>query len=252
MSGDDGSPLQRSLSALSRFVVSERSVADSLMRVAQLAVACVVPAELAGITVILDERVTTRAFTDPVCSEIDQAQDDSGRGPGLEAFRRGLTIVVDSLEGDDRWPEFAATALAHGIRSTLSVPMAAGEATLGALNLYAATERAFGEVDAQAGRLFAERAAVVLTNAHEYWGARATRDQLQAALQGRQPIDLAKGIIMGVVGCGPDEAFDLLASSRSRRTASCATSLPSSCRARSGGDLRVRCDEPEQRGRSRR
>jgi len=210
MSEQAESPLQRSLAALSRFLISDHSVADSLTRVAEMAVDSVAPAEFAGITMIVNERVTTQAFTDPTCPEVDQAQYDSGHGPCLDAFRQGVTIVVDSLDGDGRWPEFAATAIAHGIHSTLSVPMLSGETSVGALNLYAPTEGAFGNADAETGRLFAAQAAVVLTNAQAYWGARLKSEQLQVALDGRQPIDLAKGIIMNALGCGPDEAFDVL------------------------------------------
>jgi GAF domain-containing protein len=210
MSEEAESPLQRSLAALSRFLISDHSVADSLTRVAELAVESVPPAKFAGITMIVDDHVTTQAFTDPTCPEIDQAQYDSGHGPCLDAFRHGTTIVVSSLDRDDRWPEFASTAIAHGIHSTLSLPMLSGEGSLGALNLYARTERAFDDDHAQTGELFAAQAAVVLTNAHAYWGARLKSEQLQVALEGRQPIDLAKGIIMSALGCAPDEAFDVL------------------------------------------
>jgi AmiR/NasT family two-component response regulator len=50
----------------------------------------------------------------------------------------------------------------------------------------------------------------VLVNAQAYWGARLKSEHLQRALAGREVIDVAKGIIMNVVGCGPDEAFDIL------------------------------------------
>src|SRR4051812_43597316 len=166
------SPLQRSLEELSTFLVSDRNVADTLSRVASLAVESVPPAMFAGITMMVDDRVSTQVFTDPTCREIDQAQYDSGHGPCLEAFRRGTPITTKSLEGDDRWPEFAAAAMARGVRSTLSLPLMGGVSAVGALNFYAGAERAFGEAEAETGQLFAAQAAVVLTNAQAYWGAR--------------------------------------------------------------------------------
>src|SRR3954470_5987486 len=119
------SPLQRSLAELSTFLVSDQSVADTLTRVLALGVEALPPAMFAGVTMMVDDRVSTQAFTDPTCPEIDQAQYDSGHGPCLEAFRQGCEIVVASLDQDERWPEFAATALAHGVRSMLSMPMLA-------------------------------------------------------------------------------------------------------------------------------
>ena len=204
------SPLQRSLAELSTFLVSDRSIADTLTRVSSLAVESVPPAVFAGITMLVDGRVSTQAFTDPTCPEIDQAQYDSGRGPCLDAFTTGSAVVGESLEDDDRWPEFAATATAHGVLSTLSLPLRSGVGSVGALNFYAREERVFDQSHADMGQLFAAQAAVVLINAQAYWGARLDSEHLLLAMEGRQPIDLAKGIIMGSMGCGPDEAFTLL------------------------------------------
>jgi GAF domain-containing protein len=204
------SPLHRSLAELSTFLVSDHSIADTLTRVAVLAVDAVPPAMFAGITMMVDGRVATQTFTDPTSPEIDQAQYESGHGPCLDSFRQGSTIVVESLENDDRWPEFAAAALQHGVRSTMSLPLLSGESSMGALNFYAGAERAFGETEAQIGRLFAAQATVVLVNTQAYWGARLRTEHLEQALVGREVIDMAKGIIMNTTGCGPDEAFDVL------------------------------------------
>ena len=74
MSEYEQSPLQRSLAELSTFLVSDHSVADSLTRIAALAVDALEPAMFAGITMMVDGRVGTQVFTDPTCPEIDQAQ----------------------------------------------------------------------------------------------------------------------------------------------------------------------------------
>jgi len=204
------SPLQRSLAELSTFLVSDHSVEDTLTRVAGLAVESVPPAMFAGITMMVDARVTTQVFTDPTCPEIDQPQYESGQGPCLESFLTGSVIVVESLAGDHRWPEFAAAAMARGVRSTLSMPMVSGESSVGALNFYAGAPGAFGETEAEVGALFAAQATVVVVNAQAYWGARLKSEHLEQALVGREVIDMAKGIIMNATACGPDEAFDRL------------------------------------------
>ena len=114
------------------------------------------------------------------------------------------------LEDDERWPEFAATAVAHGIRSTLSLPLLAGSRLLGALNFYTSEVAGFGDAETETGRLFATQAAVVAANAQAYWGEHLRSEDLQNALVGREVIDLAKGIIMHSTGCTPDEAFQKL------------------------------------------
>jgi GAF domain-containing protein len=210
MTHDAQSPLQRSLAELSTMLISDRSLRDMLTRVSALAVDSMAAAEFAGITMMVDGRVSTQAFTDPSSPEIDQAQYESGRGPCLDAFMESRIVVVDELAGDERWPQFAAAALRHGVHSTMSLPLSAGEAALGALNLYARISGAFGEADVAAGELFAAQAAVLLANAQSYWGARLKSEHLQLAMESRASIEMAKGIIMSSMGCGPDEAFEIL------------------------------------------
>jgi GAF domain-containing protein len=55
--------------------------------------------------------------------------------------------------------------MAHGVHATLSLPLLAGARSVGALNLYAGVEGAFGDVEAETAALFAAQAAVVLVNA---------------------------------------------------------------------------------------
>jgi hypothetical protein len=91
MSEDAQSPLQRSLAELSSFLVSDRSVADTLTRVAGLAVESIPPAMFAGITVMVDDRVSTQAFADPTCPQIDQAQYEAGGGRASTLSGRACT-----------------------------------------------------------------------------------------------------------------------------------------------------------------
>jgi GAF domain-containing protein len=207
MSEQEQPPLRRILAELSPFLATDRSIGDSLHRVSRLAVDAVPPAMFAGITMMVDDRVTTQAFTDPTCPHIDQAQYESGHGPCLDAFKSGSVVHVVDLGRDGRWPEFAAAATAHGVRSTLSLPLLAGDESMGALNLYADAEGAFDEQATEIGRIFAARATEVLVNAQAYWGARLTSEDLERALADRQVIDVAAGVITSSLGCNSDEAF---------------------------------------------
>jgi hypothetical protein len=123
------------LQALSRFFVDEGTLGDTLQEVARLACA-VSPAELAGITLLVDGKLATAVFTDPDAPEIDAAQYETGRGPCLDAFRDQQVYRIDSMAGEDRWPEFALDAARHGITATLSLLLGARGKGLGALNLY--------------------------------------------------------------------------------------------------------------------
>lgn len=212
-------PLAQSLAALSRFFVGEGTMHETLTRVAQYAVQAVPASAMTGITMLVDGRARTAVFTDENAPEIDSAQYETGIGPCLDAFRHQEVFVVHDLTKDDRWPPFAEAALAHGIRSTLSMPLVANREGVGALNFYASVANAFSDADVDVAAQFGVQAAVVLANAQAYWDAHQLSQNLSTAMQSRAIIEQAKGILMGTQRCGADEAFQILvrASQRENR-----------------------------------
>jgi GAF domain-containing protein len=195
---------------LSRFFVGDGTLEQTLTRVADLTVEAVGPADLAGITMIVEGKQRTAIFTDEAAPEIDQAQYDTGDGPCLQAFSERLTTRVDSTLEPGPFPEFRRAAAAHGIRSTLSLPMLVDKKAVGAMNLYSTRERAFGNEDVETGTLFASQAAIVLANAQAYWDARELSSGLSEAMKNRAVIEQAKGILMGAEGFDEDAAFEVL------------------------------------------
>src|SRR3954465_13698728 len=179
MAQDD--PVAASLKALTMFLVGDASAADPLQRIIDLAVVAVPPAAYTGISMLVEDKVTTSVFSDPEVLEMDQAQYAAGTGPCLDAFRHGIVYTIPSTSRDSMWPRFSRAALAHGIGSTLSLPLLVGEAHLGALNFYATAEEAFSHSDQEAAEAFAAPVAVVLANAQAYWDARALSEQLGEA-----------------------------------------------------------------------
>jgi GAF domain-containing protein len=209
--------MDEGFSALSQFFINDGTLGDTLLRVAELA--CEVsPADMAGITMMVDGRPRTGVFTDPEAPDIDNAQYDSGRGPCLDAFRDQQVYRINSTEEENRWPEFTKEARAHGIVATLSTPMIARRESLGALNLYSRTAP-FDEAAGDRVMAFARHAAIVLANAQLYWDARELTENMQQAMRSRSAIDQAMGILMADGGRSPDEAFQLLtrASQRENR-----------------------------------
>jgi GAF domain-containing protein len=204
------SPLAESLAALTRFFVGDQTVADTLDRIAHLGVEAIAPADEIGITMLVGGKVKTAFFTDPEVVEIDQAQYATGEGPCLQAFRDGTIHRVDATRTDERFPSFSAACVAHGILSTLSMPMNVGGEPVGAFNVYARAERAFGEDDEQAAERFSSQAAIVVANASAYWDAHQLTLDLEAALRSRAVIEQAKGILMASQRCSADEAFQVM------------------------------------------
>jgi GAF domain-containing protein len=206
-------PHSHALHALARFFVAESSIGETLLRVSEITTAAMPSAQLAGIS-MLDEngRPTTAIFTDSDAPEIDAAQYESGRGPCLTAWRQQRVVRIDDMGGAaDEYPEFAKAADAHGVRSTLSLPLVAGSRPVGALNLYARVANGFSAEDEAMGVDLASAASIVLANSSAYWEATQLSEQLSQAMQSRAVIEQAKGMLMAQSpNLDADAAFDLL------------------------------------------
>jgi GAF domain-containing protein len=205
------------LLSLSRVNLTDGTDLESLLdRVADLAVEQLEGCDMAGVTLMGAEGPTTAVFTDPAAPEIDVAQYRSSHGPCLDAFRTGEILRIDDTTADDRWPEFTAAALAHGVHSTLSLPLQVEDAPIGALNLYSRSVGNFEDTE-QVAVVFVAHAASILANAQAYWAGRALTEQLEEALLSRPVIEQAKGILMKEHECDADQAFEILR--RSSQTA---------------------------------
>ena len=202
--------LSEGIAELSRLLVNEEALEDSLHRVAELACRNIGGADLAGVTLLRDGRASTAVFTDPTSPEIDAEQYRTGSGPCLDAFRHQQVLRIDSTADDERWPAFSTAAAEHGIRSTVSLPLVVRGRGIGALNLYSRQVAAFSDDDADVGMLFAAQASVALANAQLYDRAYRMTQQLQEALTSRAVIDQAKGMLMGQHGVSADEASESL------------------------------------------
>ena len=203
----------QALRALSRFLISESSMGDTLLQVSQITTDAMPAAEMAGIALLgEDGKPTTGVFTDPEAPEIDSAQYESGNGPCLQAWRTGRVVRLDDMSrAANDYPEFALLAKRHGVESTLSLPLMAGDHGVGALNLYSRRPNGFTEADEAIGMDLASAAAIVLANASAYWEASQLSEQLTQAMKSRAVIEQAKGVLMArSPHLGPDEAFDLL------------------------------------------
>ena len=185
------------LAALAQFLVTDLTVGDTLHRIAQITIEALPAAEVAGITMLGDDgQPTTAVYTDELSPIIDQAQYESGRGPCLDAWRTKRVVRLDDTDVASDYPEFADLARAHGVRSTLSLPLVSADESLGALNLYAAAPNGFSAADEQLGTELTATASVVLANVTAYRTAVDLGEQLSEAMRSRAVIEQAKGMLM--------------------------------------------------------
>jgi hypothetical protein len=210
MNGTD--ELVTALRRAAHSLVTDSNIHDRdalLADVVATAVRTVGGADGGGLSRIEKDKVRSSHATDAVVGELDQLQSQLGQGPCLTAADEppadGIVLVRDLADGDARrWPEFAPRAVELGYRSMLSTQLySKNSKRRAALNLYSRRPDAFDENDQRLASLFASQAAVLIRGADE-----ATT--LSAALDSRDVIGQAKGILRERHTLSDDEAFQML------------------------------------------
>ncbi|WP_214402777.1 GAF and ANTAR domain-containing protein [Pseudonocardia lacus] len=200
----------QAVAELQQLLLATENITGFLEQVAALAVKMLPGDVSCGITLRRDRGTTTVASSDSRASQVDEVQYGHGDGPCLRSLVTGQVVVVEDLVDDDRWGGYRVPALGHGVRSSLSLPLHAGDAVIGALNLYAAQPRAFGPAEQLVAQRFAGEASRALELAVRMAERSEMSAHLQAALASRAVIDQALGVIMGQNRCTAHEAFELL------------------------------------------
>ena len=206
----DPEGLDSAIRVLSRLLLTEETLEATLDRVASLACRTLDACDMASVTMIKDGKPSTPVQTDPLAGDLDAAQYRSEKGPCLEAYsvRQVVRGTVPDCAG--HWPEFTAAAAEAGVRAVLAVPLVANGRPLGALNLYSKTAVSYDEAAEETAALFTEQAAVACANAEVYWRTYSLTEHLREALESRDVIGQAKGILMVRRGCTADAAFEAL------------------------------------------
>lgn len=200
----------RAFAELGRINLSEADLEQILHRVAELAKLAVPGADEVSVTLLQDGRANTAAFTGELALKLDERQYQDGTGPCLEAGQGGVTLVVEDMANEGRWPTWTPSAREHGANSSVSVGLPVQQAVTGALNLYARRPGAFDDDAVALSQAFAGYAAVALANAHLYESTATLARQMQDAMANRAVIEQAKGILVAQEACSPDEAFGKL------------------------------------------
>jgi GAF domain-containing protein len=214
--GFDVEPLVEQFVELTRTLLDSGSVAAVLDRVVDVA-RCIVPgADVVSVT-LRDPagEFHTPAETHRVASELDQLQYRFGEGACVEAGSpTGPALAVsDDLAVDARWPRFGPSAAALGYRSLLAaalLPDAVSPQLSGALNVYSQQPRGLDAHSRNVVMLLASHASVVLARTQAVTRGQLEVEQLREALNSRDVIGQAKGILMVRRGISADEAFAVL------------------------------------------
>ncbi|MCZ4537964.1 GAF and ANTAR domain-containing protein [Gordonia terrae] len=176
----------------------------ALRSMTKFAVDAIPGAEYATVTLVANGTIETPVMVGDLGGQADNLQRELGEGPCIRAAVSDLTVWVDDMRVETRWPNFAAAAAELGIRSMACFYLYIDGDDSAALNLHSTEPAAFTPEARQLGELFAAHAATA-------FGAVQEKQQLRAALGSRDIIGQAKGMIMERYRLDADEAFALLA-----------------------------------------
>jgi GAF domain-containing protein len=194
---------------LQNLLLEGSDVTAFLNQVVQLA-AAVVPATSCSVTMRRDRAVTTPASSDDMALAVDEIQYGRGQGPCLQALHTGQVVSVPDMATDGRWPAYRPHALAHGVASSLSLPLIVEGETIGALNIYGSAVAQFDGSPTRRGEAFAAQIVTALRIVMHQAQQTVLERQLREALAARAMIDQAIGMIAGQQRITAAAAFALL------------------------------------------
>ena len=220
MTDDASDGLFEAMLELGQLQIAGQSLDDLVVRVADIAPKVAAGRAIAGVTMLRDGSPFTVTISDPAGLTLDEAQYEHDRGPCLAALRSGQIVVIEDMTAPpdaDDWAAFREAAIAAGVHSSISVPLQVRGRGAGAMNFYS---RSAPPIDPRLHRsveIFRVQAEVALANAEVYWRTVELADNLRTALENRDLIGQAKGVLMAQRRIGSDEAFALLRETSQRR-----------------------------------
>jgi hypothetical protein len=213
----ENSPLARQFAQLARLLLDADNAAEVLTHTVSAVFAVVPAADLVSVTLrSADGKLHTPVESDPVATELDELQYNFEEGPCHDAARKeGLAYTYSGdLASDAKWPQFGPKAAKYGYLSVLStalLPEVTPPRLSGALNIYSRDSGRLGDEAARdRALLLATHASLALANTEAVRMAELRQAQLRQAVDSRDVIGQAKGILMQRRGISADAAFDLL------------------------------------------
>lgn len=192
---------------LSKELSTEGGPQPMLSRVVELACRWVPGAEQASVCQFPHDNgeLSTLAATAGEAMACDKLQRDAEEGPAFDATVKHTSVRVDDLHQERRWRRFTTKARKLGIRSLFACELPLTRGGGASLNLYSTQPGEFTAMTELIAPVFAARASIALAHADEV-------HHLHRAIESRQTIGQALGILVERYRLTPDQAFELLVS----------------------------------------
>jgi GAF domain-containing protein len=131
-----------------------------------------------------DQHLRNVAASDARFTHLEELQIEHQEGPCIEAFDSKQLVGVDDLANDHRWPLFSDAAVARRVRAVLASPIPYNQYAVGVV--------------------------AVLSEESRPWSPEGELALLTGALNSRQVIEQAKGVLIGTKGISARAAYEQL------------------------------------------
>jgi GAF domain/ANTAR domain len=173
------------------------SVAELMQRLCRFAVDQMTLSGCALVLMSGTDSASLLAGAGPRAATITGLQMDLGEGPCLQAYVSGVPVLMPDLAAADadRWPAFAAAALAAGVQAEFSLPLSVGQSGIGSLDLCRDSPGMLSDEHLTDALITADIARDAVLYQHYAPGGRGLAELLETAGTDRIVIHQATGMI---------------------------------------------------------
>ncbi|HEY2576749.1 MAG TPA: GAF and ANTAR domain-containing protein [Streptosporangiaceae bacterium] len=156
------------------------------------------------------QHLRTVAASDGRFAHLEDLQVRHQEGPCIEAFDMKELVSAHDLTGESRWPTFSQAAVACNVRAVLASPLPYNQDAVGVVAVLSEQRRPWSAEGELALLAFTDLAALLIVSMMLGERQSELAAQLQGALNTRQVIEQAKGVLIERHGIPARSAFERL------------------------------------------
>src|SRR2546421_2919408 len=202
--------VRHALDELGKLRFGEMRVEDAMHQIVQTTHA-IFNVDGAGLMLAdVDHHLLNAAVSDDRMRHLEELQIRHREGPCIAAFEDKELVCAEDLTTEERWPVFSEHAVARGVRAVLASPIPYNQDAVGVVAVMSEKRRPWSAEAELALLAFTDLAALLIASMLAGEQQSGLAAQLQGALNSRQVIEQAKGVLMGRHGISARAPYEQL------------------------------------------
>jgi GAF domain-containing protein len=157
-----------------------------------------------------DQHLRSVAASDNRFTYLEDLQIRHQEGPCIEAYDTKQLVGVEDLTKDQRWPLFSSAAVDQQVRAVLASPLPYNQDAVGVVAVMSQDSNPWSPEGELALLAFTDLAALLIASMMQSEESNVLSGQLQGALNTRQVIEQAKGVLIGTRHMSARAAYEQL------------------------------------------